>query len=380
LKLNVAVVDDERPAIEEMEELLGSSGMIGTIRTYMKSREAYDAIVETKPHVAFIDIQMPGMDGLQMAERLQETAPDTDVVFVTAYEQYALKAFDLAAVDYLLKPVSPERLGVTLNRVYDRLAKSGPARPTEAPDLPNGPAAAGVIRCFGRLSVRNAEGQQARWKTAKVEEMFAYLFLHKEVSPERIMNDVFPDSEYDRAKTYIHTCIYQIRKGLAAASLSGSISVHYDRGIYRLETGESTSDLQQLEAVLSNPETGEDSIKSLEAMMGLYEGELFEGLGSLWVTEKREYYRQKYMGVSLSFLDRAAGALSQGKRLEYTRRLHGLDPLNEATALRVTALYRDMGLIREAKDFFNRFRTSYQNELGMELPRQVMNEFSAYLN
>jgi len=83
---------------------------------------ALEAIAAFQPDVAFLDIRMPGLSGLEVAAALQEASPKTEVVFVTAYDQYAIDAFDRGAVDYLLKPVAKARLSATVQRVKARLA------------------------------------------------------------------------------------------------------------------------------------------------------------------------------------------------------------------------------------------------------------------
>lgn len=83
---------------------------------------ALEAIGEMKPDVAFLDIRMPGLTGLEVAAAAQDASPATQVVFVTAYNQYAIEAFDRGAIDYLLKPLSPDRLAATVKRVKERLA------------------------------------------------------------------------------------------------------------------------------------------------------------------------------------------------------------------------------------------------------------------
>ncbi len=81
---------------------------------------ALEAIAEHKPDFAFLDIRMPGLTGLDVAAALPETSPGTQVVFVTAYDQYAIDAFEQGAVDYLLKPITPERLRTTVQRLRQR--------------------------------------------------------------------------------------------------------------------------------------------------------------------------------------------------------------------------------------------------------------------
>ncbi|HEU4376652.1 MAG TPA: response regulator, partial [Telluria sp.] len=87
---------------------------------------ALEAIAAHQPDVAFLDIRMPGLSGLEVAAALADCSPRTQVVFVTAYDQYAIDAFERGAVDYLQKPVTPERLAATVRRLKARAAGAGP--------------------------------------------------------------------------------------------------------------------------------------------------------------------------------------------------------------------------------------------------------------
>lgn len=87
---------------------------------------ALEAIVEHRPEVAFLDIRMPGLTGLEVAAAAAEVCPATQLVFVTAYDQYAIEAFERGAIDYLLKPIAADRLAATVQRVQAR-ASSGQA-------------------------------------------------------------------------------------------------------------------------------------------------------------------------------------------------------------------------------------------------------------
>ncbi|MBC3874339.1 LytR/AlgR family response regulator transcription factor [Undibacterium flavidum] len=84
---------------------------------------ALEAIIENQPDVAFLDIRMPGLTGIEIAEAMKESSPHTQIVFVTAYDQYAIDAFDKGAVDYLLKPVTYDRLSATVQRLQNRAMK-----------------------------------------------------------------------------------------------------------------------------------------------------------------------------------------------------------------------------------------------------------------
>jgi DNA-binding LytR/AlgR family response regulator len=88
---------------------------------------AVEALAEHRPDVAFLDIRMPGLTGLEVAAAAAETSPHTQIVFVTAYDQYAIDAFERGAVDYLLKPIQPERLAATVQRLQARTGNNDAA-------------------------------------------------------------------------------------------------------------------------------------------------------------------------------------------------------------------------------------------------------------
>ncbi len=87
---------------------------------------ALESIAELQPDVVFLDIRMPGLTGIEVARAMAETSPRSQVVFVTAYDQYAIDAFEQGAIDYLLKPISRERLAATVQRVQSRLTAGLP--------------------------------------------------------------------------------------------------------------------------------------------------------------------------------------------------------------------------------------------------------------
>ena len=120
-KIRTIVVDDEKPARVRLLELLNREADIDVVGTAPDGREAVDLILELRPDLVFLDVQMPTLDGFGVLRQLQ---PDElpIVIFVTAYDKYAIQAFDAHAVDYLLKPFSDQRFETALKRARKYLA------------------------------------------------------------------------------------------------------------------------------------------------------------------------------------------------------------------------------------------------------------------
>jgi two-component system LytT family response regulator len=121
MKLRAYLVDDEPPALERLHRLLESTGLVDVTGSTTEPEEAVAALTSDPPDVCFLDIQMPRLDGFQVLARLSS---QPIVIFTTAYDQYALKAFGVNSVDYLLKPVEPESLERALKKV-ERLRGKG---------------------------------------------------------------------------------------------------------------------------------------------------------------------------------------------------------------------------------------------------------------
>ena len=115
--LTVLVVDDEQPALDDLAYLLRQHPRIETVVTACDATEALRELRDGSFAAVFLDIRMPGLDGLELARVLSRFAHPPEIIFVTAFEQHAVEAFELQAVDYLLKPVRPERLSDAIRRL-----------------------------------------------------------------------------------------------------------------------------------------------------------------------------------------------------------------------------------------------------------------------
>jgi two-component system response regulator LytT len=136
--ISAIIVDDEQLASDELAFLLKDFPDIEVIATGRNGLEAVKLIESLEPELVFLDVQMPGLDGLNVIQKLRERqVPMPHFVLATAYDQYALEAFRLEALDYLLKPVEKERLGLTIERARKAIAdKAKNSQPASAPATP----------------------------------------------------------------------------------------------------------------------------------------------------------------------------------------------------------------------------------------------------
>ena len=159
-RLRALVVDDELPALEELSWLLRQDQRIGEIRTASSGADALRALEEGPVDVVFSDINMPGLDGMDLARVIARFAHRPQIVFVTAYDQHAVDAFAVDAADYVMKPVRPDRLAEAVRRVVGAGSEQAEPTATVAPDDETIPVElAGVTRFISRSQIRYAQAQ-----------------------------------------------------------------------------------------------------------------------------------------------------------------------------------------------------------------------------
>jgi two-component system LytT family response regulator/two-component system response regulator LytT len=176
--LRAIVVDDEQLARDELCFLLQQVGGVDIIAQAGNGVEALRVIEEYQPDLVMLDVQMPGLSGFEVARRVLEAGLESHLVFVTAFDQYAIDAFEVNAVDYLLKPVETARLSTAVDRVRKRRAADRGADPKNGPDLE---------RLVQMLAARQGRREQL---AIKVEERFLLVqadeVVHASVEDDQI--------------------------------------------------------------------------------------------------------------------------------------------------------------------------------------------------
>ena len=157
--MQLLIVDDEQSAIRDLKNVLSSLEPNANIHTTDDAKDALEKCRGNDFDVVFMDIQMPGMDGLTLAKEVKSFRPMTNIVIVSAYPQYALDAFRLYASGYVLKPAMPDEVREVLSNLRNPVKEDTKGL---------------YVRCFGNFDVYY-DGESVRFKRAKTKELFAYL-------------------------------------------------------------------------------------------------------------------------------------------------------------------------------------------------------------
>ena len=204
--MNVLIVDDEPLAIESLKINVGKALIKEEtqIRSYSNPIEAFEGMADFVPDIAFLDIEMPGINGVEMAVRLKHMFRNVIIIFVTAYQEYAMKAWELHVDGYLLKPASSDDISRVMARIYDKrnTVKAG------EPKL--------KVQCFGKFEVFSA-GKPVKFARKRAKEVLAYLICARGagVSTGELCGILWEDStDLARKKTYLRQYVQSLREAL----------------------------------------------------------------------------------------------------------------------------------------------------------------------
>ncbi|TMV52142.1 response regulator [Paenibacillus mesophilus] len=340
--MKVIVVDDERLALMKLTKMLQGMEDCEVVGCFLSAEQAVEQIGLLKPDVVFLDIHMPGLNGLQAIERMRAIVPDLEVVLVTGHGEYALTAFGLDVLDYVLKPVGAERLKSTVQRLRRRIV-SGPANSPPQQET-------AFIRCLGMLQFQKADGQPAalRWRTAKIKELFAYM-LHRRnnrVSMDSLLELLWPELDEQKGRMNLHTGIYQLRRILKEFVDEPLISIRYANSGYTLETKQVRIDAEEWERQLRElPPVSLKQLAGHQQLFDQYRGTYFGEDRYSWAELERQRLKALWMQHAERLGQFYGDHGMNTQAISVYNRMQQLDPLLEHSyigLMNVFALLKDM--------------------------------------
>ncbi len=237
--IRAVVVDDEPLILAEIGDMVRETGLFADVLTFDNPIPALAAFSGLLPDVAFIDIDMPEMDGITLAEQFLRIHPKILIVFITSWNQYAVQAFDLNAQDYILKPIRRERFFRTIEKIRGELNS-----------LPIAQSSSLEIRCFGAFEARIG-GVTVKWERAKAEELFAYMLTRNGITlhKEHLLERMWPLYSPEKSLPILQTAICKIRK--VFAPVPACVNIEYRSSKYCLTVKDAVCDYFTAEQMLA---------------------------------------------------------------------------------------------------------------------------------
>jgi len=369
--MKVLLVDDEPFALIGLQRALESeiSG-IEIAETYTDAQEAIAGALKHLPELVFLDIHMPEMDGLQLGREIQAAVPGVEIVFVTGYDRYAVRAFELYALDYIMKPPQRQRLRQTIMKVQEKMSLKG-ARQAHVTDAP-------MICCLNHIRFQHPgmEPVTVKWRTSKAQELFAYLLHHRDrtVSRGALLELLWPDIDEAKAAQHLYTAIYHIRRTLKAYDFDMvSIRIGELEVGYRLELGEARIESEVWENDLKRLGVLDaDNADVYERVLESYTGDYLGNYEYLWAEHERERYRLLwlYQMKQLSAFYERQGLPEKAIRIN--RRLQQICPNVEESYFSLMKLYHKVGNKGGVEEQFWLLKKMMEDELELPIRMEII--------
>lgn len=368
--IRVMLVDDEDDALDLLEILLQQMDDVKVVGRYLNPAKALEALNTLPVDAIFLDNQMPGMTGIELARKIREFLPHTPIVFTTAYSEYAVGAFEVQSTDYLLKPIVMSRLQNTLMRI--RQAATAVQPEMSASTQPS-------IRCLGGFSIQlpHAENKTISWRTNKEKEICAFLIHHesKPMDTALIIDSIWPEHDLKKAKAYLYTCLSYLRRSLSTYNIPMSVDKVENGFIIAL--GGWVADVTQFESMLHTALSIEEPDETLyDQIKGLYKGGYMAGCDYSWAQARQEAIQAKYVRVMRKFhgLFRQSGNVTLAT--DSLQCVLAIVPDSEQDGRELIKLHLEAGNRHEALHVYRRLEHSVHDQLGIELERETMQLYS----
>lgn len=276
--MKVIIVDDEQPLLKELRKMIETYDQLEIVGTYTDPFEALNDVDITRPDVAFLDIEMRGINGIELAEKLMGRLPELDIFFVTAFNHYATEAFETNAVDYILKPIRPERLQKAIERLAKRKVLPDKQSKVEL-----------KIQFFGKFGVYLGN-HLIKWSRAKQRELIAYLLFNegKWIDKYRICDDLWGDSIPGQGLSHLQTAVWAVRKTLKDLGIT-NIKIEYQSDSYMLKVENGQWDVKDFNTAVERYKTT-GNLEECKQAIALYgDGYLYNDDWTWSMLEKESY-------------------------------------------------------------------------------------------
>jgi two-component SAPR family response regulator len=339
--MNVILIDDEYLALEYLEhQMCRISTDVNIVGKYLNPLDGKAAVCEQEVDVVFLDIRMPGCNGMELADQLIAKKPDLHIVFVTAHDEYAVQAFELNALDYVLKPVSAQRLEKTLQRITDVLAsKQAQAEMTESSHQAKN--ALLHVQMFQQLMIHAGEAAvQPRWRTIKAQELFMYMLQNRGQLLRKpiVLEALWPEYELDKAYSSLYTSIYHIRKTLK--EYADHLQIVNQNDGYLLVMNHAVTDVELFEQYLQkNLEVSDETIDRYEQIMSLYKDDYMKAYDYWWLEGERTRLRQLWLRAALSIAGYYESAGMTDEAIRWYNSICDRQPLTEEAHFALMKVY-----------------------------------------
>jgi len=358
-------VDDEALSLKRFEHITQKDDRCQLVGTFTCSLEALEFVKNNKIDIAFLDIEMPAPNGLELAELMLEADPYISIVFVTAFDQYALEAFKAHAIGYLLKPLDIKDFSSQIDQItWTKLPRSQSEE--EASIMETHTTNTITVHCIGQFTCypTGSSNSPISFRTAKTAELFALLIQHYNAPMPKysLLDALFPDSDDEKSNKLFYVSCSYLRSTFSKLGVSNILI--RDNDSYRLNTD--ILDCDYINLMNASDKLESLSITELEKLSKYCTGEYLMGRAYEWAFETKTFIETLSRRILLALSD---AYIDDGRDLDGIQQLEKyliMDPCNEEIVEKLMTLHADQGQMSRVRAVYNTFATKLKEQYGLK--------------
>ncbi|WP_339259639.1 response regulator [Lysinibacillus sp. FSL K6-3209] len=366
--MNIIIIDDEKMGIDVLSIMLGRlmQFQISIKGAFTTMADALILLEKETIDLAFLDIEMIDMHGLQVAKQLLLKQPSLQIIFVTAHAQFAVDAFDIEATDYLLKPVHEKRLSKAIMKAQQKWQlQKETTRDKRVSPL--------YAHTLGSFYLLDAQKEMVKWRTRKVRELFLYLWFHRKrpLLNVVILEELWPELEFEKAASNLHTSVYQLRKILKENGFEDPIQLvnnHYQLNV------EIDSDFEELGQLLEREHHSEQTIQQV---LNCYEGDFLAEEEYSWAIQMQLRLKQGVLHLLETYIANTK-EINPLLQLNCLQKMLELDEFNEQYMFLLLQFLIKQNKKQECILCYDEIQRKLQDELGVPVPEKIHRAYADY--
>lgn len=361
--MKVIIVDDEPNMIFTMSRLLSHFKNVEIVATFEKTDGILEFIHTNEVNLAFLDIEIGMSSGIELAKHIRNIQDKLEIVFTTSHSSYAIEAFNVYALDYMVKPVTKKRLEQTLKRITERINASFE---NERSNFKH------HIYCFGNFDVTTNRGISVKWISKKSTELLAYLLLNspKSVSKTQIIETLFSSMSISNPEVYLNTIVYQLRKALNQLDINDVILSHNNQ--YRIDLKHFHVDFIEFEKAIEQLiEINDKNEKQAIATENLYTDYLFGEKAYEWAIVEREQLAIKYEIFSKKLITWLINNHKLRESLLIVKKIISYNEFDEEAYLLLFKILIELKDREAVIHYYKQYEQLLSVELGINPPKNI---------
>mgnify|MGYP001247243901 CR=1 FL=1 len=375
--MKVILIDDEQAMHLILRKMLEKIPEVQVAGAFTNTKSAVAFLNEHKDvGLAFVDISLAGENGLEFAAKMEAWGSPVQLVFVTSHKEYALDAYELYVLDYLVKPVVQERLQRTVHRA---LANDRASRLLSRPASAIQDAGKTVVTAFGDVVVSNEAGR-IKWISRKCAELFAYLLLYhgRRIPRSRLIADIFMGMEKGHAEKYLNTTVHQLRKSLEPLGMRDVVRSENDG--YALELTNPSIDYAEFEKQVKQLQTIEaGDVELARQIERSYIGDLFGDKAYVWAIHETERYAEMYVSFAKRLAEALLAVQDTSAASKLLMKLKQRNPLDESVTRLWMSLHERMGDKKGLTMIYTDYVRLLNRELGIRPSDDLVRHYDSLI-